>query len=94
VEGRLGYFRQREDLEIDFVLEDLGGARSAIEVTSNPKLRADKAERLRLAAKEMGADRRILIHGGVLDEQVEGIEAVPIQRFLFEPDACLRGGRS
>jgi predicted AAA+ superfamily ATPase len=90
LEARLGYYRQREDLEVDFVLEDRQGGLVAIEVTSNPRLRADKAERLRRAAKEMKADRGILIHGGVLDERVEGIEAIPIQRFLFAPAACLR----
>ena len=93
-EARLGYYRQREDLEIDFVLEDLRGTLVAIEVTSNPRLRADKIERLRRAAKELGADRRILIHGGVLNEGAEGIEVIPIQRFLFYPAACLDRGAS
>src|SRR5947199_4041508 len=77
LQGRLTFFRHREDLEIDFVLEDPRGL-VAIEVTSGMRVRADKAERLRQAAKELGADRRILIHGGVIDEKVKGIETVAI----------------
>ncbi|HKI04748.1 MAG TPA: ATP-binding protein [Thermoanaerobaculia bacterium] len=93
LEGRLTYFRHREDLEIDFVFEGAGGV-VAVEVTSGPRLRADKAERLRRAAKELGADRRLLIHGGVIEETAEGVEAVALQRFLLDPVACLQGGFS
>ena len=93
LEGRLTYFRHREDLEIDFVFEGPQGV-VAVEVTSGPRLRADKAERLRRAAKELGADRRLLVHGGVIEETAEGVEAVALQRFLFNPVACLQGGSS
>ncbi len=93
LEGRLTFFRHREDLEIDFVLEDPRGL-VAIEVTSGMRVRADKAERLRQAAKELGADRRILIHGGVIEETGKEVEAVAIQRFLLDPIACLRGERA
>ena len=93
LEGKLTYFRHREDLEIDFVLEE-GGRRVAVEVTSSPRVRADKAERLRQAARELGADRSLLVHGGVLEESAEGIDAVALQRFLLDPVACLRGGPS
>ena len=92
LEARLGYYRQREDLEIDFVLEDRQGL-VAIEVTSNPRLRADKLERLRWAARDLGTARRLLIHGGVLDEMAEGTEAITLQRFLLDPVAYLRGGK-
>jgi hypothetical protein len=94
MEARLGYFRQREDLEIDFVLESQDGRVVAIEVTSNPRLRADKTERLRRAAKDLGADRRLLIHGGVLDERLEGVEAIALQRFLLDPIAYVQGGKA
>ncbi len=89
LEGQLTYFRHREDLEIDFVLE-IAGRLVAIEVTSGMRLRADKMERLRRAVKELGADRRLLIHGGVIEEMAEGVEAVALQRFLLDPVACLR----
>lgn len=91
LEGRLSYFRQGEDLEIDFVLEDQGGL-VAIEVTSGLRVRADKLERLRQAAKRLGTDRRLLIHGGVLAETAEGVETVPVQRFLLDPGSFLREG--
>jgi predicted AAA+ superfamily ATPase len=93
LEGRLTYFRHREDLEIDFVLESQRGL-VAVEVTSGIRLRADKMERLRQAAKELGADRRILVHGGLIEETGEEVEAVAIQRFLLDPIACLRGERA
>ncbi len=91
LEGRLSYFRQGEDLEIDFVLEDQSGL-VAIEVTSGLRVRADKLERLRQAAKKLGAERRLLVHGGVIEERAEGVEAVPLQRFLLDPSALLRRG--
>jgi len=90
-EGRLSYFRQGEDLEIDFVLEDQSGL-VAIEVTSGLRVRADKLERLRQAAKKLGTDRRLLVHGGVIEETAEGVETVPLQRFLLDPSALLPGG--
>lgn len=91
LEGQLTYFRHSEDLEIDFVLEDRQGV-VAIEVTSGVRVRADKLERLRQAAKKLGADWRLLIHGGILEETAEGVEAVPIQRFLLDPNSSLREG--
>ncbi len=91
LEGGLSYFRQGEDLEIDFVLEDQSSL-IAIEVTSGLRARADKLERLRQAAKRLGTDRRLLIHGGVIEEMAEGVETVPVQRFLLNPASFLRGG--
>jgi uncharacterized protein len=91
LEGRLSYFRQGEDLEIDFVLEDQGGL-IAVEVTSGFRVRADKLERLRQAARRLGTDRRLLIHGGVIEETAEGVKTVPVQRFLLEPRSFLREG--
>jgi predicted AAA+ superfamily ATPase len=91
LEARLSYFRHGEDLEIDFVLEDQGGL-VAIEVTSGLRVRADKLERLRQAAGKLGADRRLLIHGGVIEETAEGVETIPIQRFLLDPSSFLREG--
>jgi len=89
LEGRLTYFRHRDDLEIDFVLE-VGKSLIAIEVTKTPGPRRDKVERFRRAARELGTERRLLIHGGVLDETVEGIRAIAIQRFLLDPIASLQ----
>ena len=89
LEARLSFFRHREDLEIDFVLE-IQGDLVAVEVTSSLRLRADKMERLRHAAKELGADRRLLVHGGFIEETAEGVEAIAIQRFLLDPLARLR----
>jgi len=89
LEGRLTYFRHAEDLEVDFVFEDQRGL-VAVEVTSGVRLRADKLGRLRQAAKKLGTDRRLLIHGGAIEETAEGVEAVPIQRFLTDPSSFFR----
>jgi hypothetical protein len=90
LERRFTYFRHREDLKIDFVLEDQRSL-VAVEVTSGLRLRADKLERLRQASKELGADRQILVHGGVIEETAEGVKAVAIQRFLLDPISCITG---
>ncbi|HSS75736.1 MAG TPA: DUF4143 domain-containing protein, partial [Thermoanaerobaculia bacterium] len=83
LEGRVNYFRHAEGLEVDFVFEDQRGL-VAIEVTSEAQLREDKVERLRQAAKKLGTDRRLLVHGGVVEETAEGVGAVLIQRFLLD----------
>ena len=52
-EGKLTFFRHKEKLEIDFVLEGPEGL-VAIEVTSGMRLRGRQDGRLRQAAKEWG----------------------------------------
>jgi predicted AAA+ superfamily ATPase len=93
LKGQLSYFRLRDDLEVDFVLESPEGL-VGIEVTSASRLRPDKVNRLRRAAEGLGAARRILIHGGLVDEKSEEVEAFAIQSFLADPVLCLRGASS
>lgn len=50
MEGRLSYFRHKDDLEIDFVLE-FAGRTVGIEVTSSLRVRPDKLGRLRKPGK-------------------------------------------
>lgn len=88
--GALSFFRKSEDLEVDFVLEGAGG-KVAVEVTSSPRLRPRKVKRLRRAAKSLGADRAVLIHGGFVEETAEGISAVPLRRFLLDSEVVIRG---
>jgi predicted AAA+ superfamily ATPase len=88
LEGRLTYFRHKDDLEIDFVLE-AEGTTLGIEVTSSPRVRPDKLSRLRKAGEELGADRLLLVHGGLLEEKQE-IRSVALQTFLMDPVSCLR----
>lgn len=90
LEGRLSYFRPRQDLEVDFVLETPAG-RTAIEVTAGRRPKARKFRRLGRAAKELAADRTLLIHGALIEDEVEGIAALPLQRFLLAPIASVRG---
>jgi len=95
--GELSFFRDRENLEVDFVLEDPGAGTVAIEVTSSPRLRPRKIERLVRAAGRLGTDRRVLIYGGVAEEVVEGVRGLSLRRFLLEPEtvlAAVKGGEA
>lgn len=86
--GNLSFYRRAEDEEIDFVFER-ADRRVAVEVTSSSRLRSRRLDRLRRAASRLGADRSILIHGGLVEATVEGIEAVPIRRFLLSPELVI-----
>lgn len=88
--GELGYFRHRDELEIDFALQ-LPGQRVGIEVTSGMRVRPDKLERVRKAGRVLEADRLVLIHGGLIQEKVEGVRALPLAAFLLNPAAILEG---
>ncbi|HYU30734.1 MAG TPA: ATP-binding protein [Thermoanaerobaculia bacterium] len=86
--GEVGYFRHRDDLEIDFVLHH-GGHRIGVEVTSSPRVRSDKLERLKKAGRALEADRLFLIYGGLVEESFEGGRALPLARFLLDPGTAL-----
>jgi predicted AAA+ superfamily ATPase len=88
--ARLAYFRLRDEIEIDFVL-DGGGARLAIEVTSSREP-ARRLERLRLAARAARARRVLLVHGGASNEEMAGVELVSLDRFLLDPARVVAGG--
>jgi predicted AAA+ superfamily ATPase len=88
LEGKLTYFRHKDDLEIDFVFE-VAGSTLGIEVTSGVRVRSDKLARLRKAGEALGADRLLLVHGGVVEEQ-QAVRSLPLQSFLLDPVACLR----
>jgi hypothetical protein len=89
--GDLNYFRHKDDLEIDFVLQ-AAGRKIAIEVTSGARVRSAKVERLRRAGGVLGADLLLLIHGGVIQESVQGIRTVSLPRFLLNPATTLETG--
>jgi predicted AAA+ superfamily ATPase len=89
--GELSYFRQDDDLEIDFVL-DRGGELTGIEVTSSPRVRSDKIKRVQRAGAALGAGRLLLVHGGALEETIGEVQAVSLTRFLLHPAACLTEG--
>lgn len=89
-EGQLGYFRHKEDLEIDFVFRASGGPPIGIEVTSSQRLRQDKLTRLLKAGKILEPGRLILVYGGLTEELLEGVHILPLQRFLLDPAAFLR----
>ena len=91
LEAELTYFRQDEEQEIDFVL-DRGEATVGIEVTSSNRLRPEKIQKVRRAGESVGADRLLLVHGGLVEvkgEREERVQPVPLVRFLLDPLAAL-----
>lgn len=90
-QGRLSYFRVRDDLEVDFVFE-LGERRIAIEVTGARNVRPRKVARARAAADELGAERLVFIHGGLAEASDERSSSVPLSRFLLTPETILERG--
>lgn len=88
--GEIHYLRWGNELEVDFVLE-VGSARVAIEVTHSVQPRAEKRRAVAQAAERAGAERAVLIHGGLSEDEVEGVAFVPLLRFLGDPPAALGG---
>ena len=93
VSGGLTFLRIDDALEADFVVDADSGP-VAVEVTHSRRVKADKVARLKKAGDRIGAVRRVLIHGGTLEETTRGDEAggvvqLPISRFLAEPELIL-----
>jgi predicted AAA+ superfamily ATPase len=84
----LSYFRRRDDLELDFVLE-LPSRRIAIEVTSAKVASASRIERVRNASAELQADSSFLFFGGVTRSRKEGVSVLPLVSFLLDPAGTL-----
>jgi predicted AAA+ superfamily ATPase len=79
----LSHFRSKEDQEIDFILEAREGL-LAFEVTSSAKL-GGRLDRVRSAADRAGARQAWLLHGGIIEEERQGIRLLPLPRFLLDP---------
>ncbi len=90
--GHLHYLRWGDGLEVDFLLES-DSDQVAVEVTQSIQPKAAKRKALELAADRAGADRAVLVHGGLAEGNVDGVVFVPISRFLADPRAAIAGGR-
>lgn len=88
VGGELGYFRPKQDLEVDLVFDGPAGP-VAVEVTSGRRIKTDKVQRLRRASEVLKAERTVLVHGSPFAEDVEGIRSLPLQQFLLDPIAAV-----
>lgn len=86
------YLKWGRDLELDFLVEIEGDA-VAIEVTHSIQPKPEKRKRLALAAERAGAARALLIHGGLAEGETDGVDLVPLGRFLASPDKVASGGR-
>lgn len=89
LDSRLAYFRPKESLEIDFVLEPPAAGPIAIEVTASRQPKPRKIERLRTAASELGTEHAVLIHDAATELRPPGVTALPLERFLLDPSAVL-----
>ena len=85
---RLSYFRLKDDLELDFVLE-AEGRKVAVETTSARTVRPTKLAKVRRAAEALGADRLVLLHGGVGAERQGSSMSLPLASFLLAPEQIL-----
>jgi hypothetical protein len=85
---RLSYFRLKDDVEIDFVLE-VEGRKVAVETTSARTVRPRKLAKVQRAAEALGADRLVLLHGGLSVERQGSSVSMPLPRFLLAPERIL-----
>jgi uncharacterized protein len=86
---RLSYFHDGRQLEGDFVVQ-LPNSTVAVEVTSSPRPKREKLERLRAVSRKVHADRRILVHGGMVEHDDDKVTMMPLFRLLSDPDEALR----
>lgn len=85
--SRLTYFRDDQG-ESDFVLE-VAGMTIAVEATTAAPRRHGKLARFRHAAERIGAQRMVVIHGGLEEGEIDGTILLPLHRFLIEPTLVL-----
>lgn len=84
VSHALSYYRDRQGLEADFVL-DLPAGRVVVEVTGSRRVKADKLARLRRVGELVDAERLALVYGGLASEDVDGVLVTAAARFLLDP---------
>jgi len=87
--SELHYFRERDRHEVDFIVQSERG-KTAIEVTASPRIRPERLRRLMDAKDRAGADRTLLVYGGLVQAD-EGTGRVPLARFLMDPAEALEG---
>jgi predicted AAA+ superfamily ATPase len=87
-DGRLSYFRPRDDLEIDFVLT-ISGRRVGVEVTSSPKVPPKKLRRTTQAARSAKVDSSCVVYSGVARHPVGETRVIPLRNFLLDPSLVL-----
>jgi predicted AAA+ superfamily ATPase len=87
----VSYLRIGDREEIDFVVS-LAGGDVVVEVTASRSLDADKLRRFgAVAEKYLPQARRLLLHGGLIEEQRNGVAVMPLSRFLLDPRAAVAG---
>jgi predicted AAA+ superfamily ATPase len=88
--GALSYGRLDDDLEVDFIVRYAGHS-VGIEVTSSAEAKPRKLSRAAQAMREIGIDRKILVHGGPILDLTGDIKLVPLPEFLLTPERYVGG---
>ncbi len=83
-EVRLSYFYDGKTLEGDFIVQH-PSATIAVEVTSSAQPDPKQLRRVRKIAEKTRAERQLLIFGGPVQGNRDGIDLVPLLRFLWDP---------
>jgi len=83
--GTLGFGRVDEDLEIDFIVRYARHS-VGVEVTSATDAKSRKLTRAAQAMNDLGIDRRVLVHGGLVSDLSGEIKLVPLHEFLLDPE--------
>jgi predicted AAA+ superfamily ATPase len=84
----VGYYRRRDNLEIDFLFET-SGRRYAVEVTASEHATSRDLGRFRAAAQEAGAEAAVLILAAREEAQADGVRLLPLWQFLWRPSRLL-----
>jgi uncharacterized protein len=88
--GMLGFGRIDEDLEIDFIVRYATHS-VGIEVTSSTDAKPRKLARAARAMSDLGIDRKVLVHGGLVSDMTSEIKLVPLHEFLLTPGRYTSG---
>ncbi len=90
---QIAYFRVNEDVEVDFVVS-VDGDLTGVEVTSSKVVPGRKVAKILAARAQLRPRRVLMVHGGLFEEERQGIKLVPLHRFLTDPRAAVVGVRT
>ncbi len=86
-----GFYRSDDGQEGDFVLRDRAGRVVLIEVTGSERARDEKLSQVHRVGERLKAARRVLVYGGSVPFNQDGIDVVPLQRFLLDTRVVVGG---
>lgn len=87
---RLTYYRRRNDLEVDFVV-NTADTEVLIEVTASASATRRKLQRLRDVSDRLHSPSCVLIYSGLAARLEDRVRLLPFHEFLLNPDSVLGG---